>query len=191
MPFQSESPVKVVEQYQLEKETSNGWSLLGIYQERSNTPIMEEVEDPNDSYSKQTLTKYHPVTLTFFVLSKPKDQALAELQERMQSRLEALSKLESELKAVQDTANRLEISNRQLAQEKANLLDANRNLTQSLQEVVDRCSRKQDQYLKVVTKIWDAVGTSNLREVLGSAFPAELESSREVQTLFQRLVEDE
>jgi hypothetical protein len=72
----------VTQEYEVQGLTSSGWTLLAVVQETGVLPVSMTKEFKREGSSwpeTRTVTEYHPGTATKYILSKSKDETVAQL----------------------------------------------------------------------------------------------------------------
>ncbi len=162
--FKGKGITKVVSSREVEDATSQGYELVGVYQENSDSLCNDEVPDPNAGYSGVTITvdKHLPCTNTYFIMRLDEKSSVAHLSKEVKE-LDELVTTQTNIGA--DLNKKIELFKAENAKHKLLWEECKTILDQE----VEKCNSLAEVKRKMETnigKIQEALGIQKMNEIL-------------------------
>ena len=168
-------PCEVVDESNLQMRTMTGWRLVAIVQEQTTDPFTDTSPDPTTG---MCATRYYPSTTTRYVIAQEPDEALAELQAK-------LNKADGEQYEAQEKARKLEADTKRVEQECERQVRELRREAEAAAQQRDKAYTELEQagaklselneLNEQMKRLWTQLGIERMRQLLGEGAECPIE----------------
>jgi predicted RNase H-like nuclease (RuvC/YqgF family) len=162
-------PCKVVDQDTLQHMTQNGWRLVAVVQEQTTEPVSDNTPNPQTGVMEY-ITRYHPSTTTRFLVTQSPNEAMAELQAKLDQAENERYEAQEKARKLEDNVTRVE---RECEEQIRRLRRETENAAQQRDKAyteLEQAGQKLSELYEVqdqMKRLWAQLGVERMRQLLG------------------------
>lgn len=185
-------PCQVVKEDMLHHLTQNGWRLVAVVQEQTTEPVSDNVPNPQTGIIEY-VTRYHPSTTTHFILTQDPNDAMAELQTKLDQAVNERYEAQEKARKLEDRVTQVEREcEEQIRRLRREAEDAAQQRDKAYTELEQAMGKLNElnELEDRMKRLWTQLGVERMRQLLGEGVECPLPVT-EPKSAHQRVAEDD